>query len=59
MRQPLGLLQIHAFVLAPPALEALGADVVLATDLLSPMPSIGLPQYPDYLFGRAYRLFHR
>ena len=32
------LLQIHAFVLAPPAVEALGADVVLATDLLSPMP---------------------
>ena len=36
--QETGLLQIHAFVLAPPALEALGADVVLATDLLSPMP---------------------
>ena len=53
MRQPLGLPKIHAFVLAPPALEALGADVVLAIDLLSPMPSIGLPQYPDYLFGRA------
>ncbi len=45
--------------LAIPVVEALGADVVLAADLVKPNPRIGLPQFPDYLFGRASCLFHQ
>ncbi len=57
--EALNLLQIHASVLALPTVEALRADAAPAADLLGPKPRVGLPQYADYLLGRASCLFHR
>ncbi len=57
--EALSLLQIHASVLALPTVEALRADAAPAADPLGPKPRAGLPQYADYLLGRASCLFHR
>ena len=56
--QPLHLLDAHAAVLASPAVEALGACVVLAADVLDPQASVRLG-HADYLLGSASCRFHR
>ena len=57
--QPLHLLDAHAAELASPAVEALGAYVVLAADILHPQASVRLRQDAVYLLGSRSRRLHR
>ena len=57
--QLLHLLDAHAAELASPAVEALGAYVVLAADVLHSQASVRLAQDADYLLGSASRRLHR
>jgi hypothetical protein len=52
-------IRVHPAILLTPAVEALGAFIVLAADLFGRRPGIRFAQDPDDLFGAVSTLFHR